>query len=990
MCKKLFFLTSFVLVLSLVGMVSAQIASEPDPADGAADVDDMPVLTWIAGETAFQHDVYLGTDADLVAAGDASVFQGSLADASFAPADALDKGATYYWKVDVTTGSARASEFHPGNVWSFIVTDVIEVIEPANPGNNGLVAYYAFENDANDSSGNELHGTLVGDAKFAEGPVGYGMALDLDGDGDYVDCGLDPNFDITEQISFTYWMKAVALDKGWNTVLSRGDDSWRSSRAGTENFMEAAVGGTSGNYLLGATLVDDDNWHHVGAVYDGATFSLYVDGKLDASEESTGSITVSSFPLYIGNNSDNMDRDWTGLIDEVTIYNRALSEGEVIYLAGERSTPVDPGSRDLLAFWTCDEGEGAIVGDASGNGRDGTFVNGDPVWVEGVNGSAVELVGPTLIETPPLNMELTEATMAGWIKPNGPQPEWASIIMHRDPGLASGFNILGYQLAYHWGDSSDSWSFRGGDMIAEDDWTFAAVTVDPEKATFYVNGDKGSVNVVAHDPALWDGNVYLGGDGSEGWVDRRMNGALDDVIMYDRALSAGEVRYLAGFRAPPSDVTAPGDIVQGVPNDGLMDGDDFGWPGAETPDLAIDDDTGTKFLHFKGDIEPTGIQVKPASGLSIVTALSLTTANDSPARDPATFELSGSNDSIDGPYELIASGDVVDFTQEAEWPRFTMNATPIEFDNDVAYQYYQLMFPTVRDAAGDNSMQIAEVELLGVSARAGDLMAAFAFGSRPLDCATFNDPAVNYTMVLHESVEAVQYDAARGYGYEVLYPVDSPFGDRAGYGIFGPFDDSPNGRNEFPDVCPEELYDSFIGAKSFTNDVNEATMGDKDTPSPDPEGIIFRVDVPNGLYRFVGAFGEADNGHAHRILAEDGGSGPPENIGANHVVLVHNHDQSQYDIGEIEGDEPGDAVFARVGFDGLIPPPGDGAVPSPVFVDMDENGMATDAGANCPILEVTQGYIRIHQLQGNSNDGPGNSRDANGGDAVILELWKVD
>jgi hypothetical protein len=105
---------------------------------------------------------------------------------------------------------------------------------------------------------------------------------------------------------------------------------------------------------------------------------------------------------------------------------------------------------------------------------------------------------------------------------------------------------------------------------------------------------------------------------------------------------------------------------------------------------------------------------------------------------------------------------------------------------------------------------------------------------------------------------------------------------------------------------------------------------------------------------------------------------------------VHNHDQNQFDIGEIEGDEPGDAVFARVGFDGLIPPPGDGVAPSPVFVDMDENGVATDAGANSPILEVTQGYIRIHQLQGNSNDGPGGANDANGGDIVILELWKVD
>ncbi len=157
-----------------------------------------------------------------------------------------------------------------------------------------------------------------------------------------------------------------------------------------------------------------------------------------------------------------------------------------------------------------------------------------------------------------------------------------------------------------------------------------------------------------------------------------------------------------------ADITGTDDIVVGVPND-----DD--WPGGETPNLAVDNDVNTKFLHFKGFSEPTGIQVAPAVGVTVVTALTLTSANDAVERDPASFELYGSNDSIDGPYELIAAGDVVDFIGEEAWPRFTVNATPIEFDNTVAYTYYQILFPTVRDAASANSMQIAEIELIGVS-----------------------------------------------------------------------------------------------------------------------------------------------------------------------------------------------------------------------------------------------------------------------------------
>ncbi|MFZ2145748.1 MAG: PA14 domain-containing protein [Sedimentisphaerales bacterium] len=195
-----------------------------------------------------------------------------------------------------------------------------------------------------------------------------------------------------------------------------------------------------------------------------------------------------------------------------------------------------------------------------------------------------------------------------------------------------------------------------------------------------------------------------------------------------------------------SDVTVPSDIVKGVPNDG-------DWPGAETPPLAIDDKANTKYLHFKGDFNPdpgtggTGIQVTPLDGATIVTGLTFTTANDAAERDPVAFELSGSNDSIDGPYTLIASGDIVDFAQANAWPRFTKNETPISFENDAAYKHYQIIFTAIRDAPNANSMQIAEVELLGVPeptpadvTAPGDLVQGIPTG---LPCG--GSPSANYT-----------------------------------------------------------------------------------------------------------------------------------------------------------------------------------------------------------------------------------------------------
>ena len=133
-----------------------------------------------------------------------------------------------------------------------------------------------------------------------------------------------------------------------------------------------------------------------------------------------------------------------------------------------------------------------------------------------------------------------------------------------------------------------------------------------------------------------------------------------------------------------------------------------------------------------------------------------------------------------------------------------------------------------------------------------ELEGAFVFGSRNLSCAVERAPGETYTMVHHSSPGAIAYDSQRGWGYEVLVPGDA---SRAGYGQFGPFDDSPNGRAAFADnSCPTEIYDSFIGAKNFMMNCDEFVVGDRETACSEvgltPDGIIFRIDVPNGFYRF--------------------------------------------------------------------------------------------------------------------------------------------
>jgi len=211
---------------------------------------------------------------------------------------------------------------------------------PFNPGNEGLVAYYPLENDVLDGSGNELHGTMVGDPAYAGGSAGYGMALDLDGVDDYVDCGNDTLFDITEAFTLSVWINWRATGATWQTVIAKGDNAWRLARGGDTQTMDFGFtdGGDRG-WLAARTAgeVPLGEWHHVTATIDTTDGAkIYLDGILEGTNPDTGGITVGSYPVLLGENAQATGRFWDGLIDEVMIYNRTLSDGEIRYLAGLR------------------------------------------------------------------------------------------------------------------------------------------------------------------------------------------------------------------------------------------------------------------------------------------------------------------------------------------------------------------------------------------------------------------------------------------------------------------------------------------------------------------------------------------------------------------------------------------------------------------------------------------------------------------------------
>ena len=213
--------------------------------------------------------------------------------------------------------------------------NAIEYLLPAaGPSTEGLVAYYAMEGDALDSSGNGLDGTIMGDPAFVAGPVG--LAIDLSGD-DQVDCNNpDGAFDIEGQLTVAAWINIRSLPQAWAPAVVKGEDAWRiSTNSSSTSFHFGINHWQTANYgVNGSTQVGMDEWHHVCGTYDGVDINIYLDGVVDGTIANDVGIGVSTDPLRIGANITYEDRFWDGLIDEVMVFDRALSADEVVALAG--------------------------------------------------------------------------------------------------------------------------------------------------------------------------------------------------------------------------------------------------------------------------------------------------------------------------------------------------------------------------------------------------------------------------------------------------------------------------------------------------------------------------------------------------------------------------------------------------------------------------------------------------------------------------------
>lgn len=437
-------------------------------------------------------------------------------------------------------------------------------------GRAGLVLALNFDEadglPAADSSISARNGAVSG-AIHVPGQVG--SALSFDGVDDWVtvlDGAAGTPLDLTTGMTLSAWVNPVNMP-GWNTLIMK--------ERGVEDFSYALYaqdgadlsGGArvpSGNVrangghrsLRGVTELPVGAWTHVATTYDGETQRLFINGLEVASRPQTGVIEEGNQPLRVGGNASFTGEFFQGLVDEVRIYNRALTGTEITGDMGgaaptEPSTPSPTPSpspaEGLVLSLNFDEASGDAI-DASGLGHVGTLQGA--VRVAGLRGNALSFDGvdDMVSVASTAALEMTGAvTLQAWVNPTALQ-DWDTIMLKQRGSIED----QSYSLYAHDGGAGGApvpagnigqngvhQNLRGTSSLGIGVWTHVAMTYDGTTMRLYIDGVEVS-NRALTGPISVDGGP-LGIGGNTAFAGEFFAGLIDEVRIYNRALTAAEI-----------------------------------------------------------------------------------------------------------------------------------------------------------------------------------------------------------------------------------------------------------------------------------------------------------------------------------------------------------------------------------------------------------------------------------------------------------------
>ncbi len=408
---------------------------------------------------------------------------------------------------------------------------------------SGLVGWWTMDgkdvtaNTTTDKSGSGNDGTRNGGIKVVKGKLGQAMKFD----GSSSKITLSP-FTTGVNLTMSAWFK-IANIGGQRPILNNYNIS---SQNGV--YFGLSTGGKLFSYSLGSnpngfegTKVNNNNkWHFGVYTSNGVTSTFYIDGVLDKQIAQTR--VAGSSGSFIGYGGEVADW-WNGSIDDVRIYSRALSASEIMQLykmGGGKINKTDATRPSLLSglvgWWTMDGKDvtANTTTDKSGSGNDGTRTAVTPV--PGKIGQAMKFNGTnSWINVGQAGATLTNNfTLSAWFKTTVNN---VRLIARRPSSTQWDYYIQTNALCIY----NNATSLCGSKVITDGKWHLGMVVVNGGNVQFYADGvPDGTASAMSFSTQTGDTNIGSIQNGAAGL----MNGSLDDVRVYNRALSAREVMQL--------------------------------------------------------------------------------------------------------------------------------------------------------------------------------------------------------------------------------------------------------------------------------------------------------------------------------------------------------------------------------------------------------------------------------------------------------------
>jgi hypothetical protein len=440
---------------------------------------------------------------------------------------------TYYYQVSAVNGANLEG------------TRSAEATATPNTINPTPALYYRFEegqgSQVADVSNHGWTGALVGNPTWVAGRVGGG--LQLVGSSQYVDAGFTQHLDLW---TISAWVKSPNAPNGGPASGPINFDrnfqiNWNHPEAPFRGAAGLSVGGTWYPASFGA--LQADTWYQLTATYDGETLKAYTNGVLvTANTAPSGPAAVETSSLKLGRHA-NANQFFGGTIDEVQIYSFALSDTQVAALMQNDTTTPPGADLSLGPYYKLDEGSGSQTVDSSNHVAPANLI-GNPTWITGIKGNGLSFSGSGQYVDTGFTQNLPQWTISTWVKsPTAPNSNPASGPINFDRNFQINWNHPSASFRGAAGLSvGGTWYSATFGALQADTWYQLTATYDGHTLITYKNGVVTDNNPAPEGPAAAEtGTLKLGRHANAA---QYFSGAVDEVRVYNRALSAAEVNAL--------------------------------------------------------------------------------------------------------------------------------------------------------------------------------------------------------------------------------------------------------------------------------------------------------------------------------------------------------------------------------------------------------------------------------------------------------------